>query len=276
MSTVITKDNPKYVDLLDEDQSISGQKFVCLSFISPEKILKERESYLFSEFTKQWNMTKSKIVFSTFLQFISVKYNLDVNTLTECYKEFLIDEVSKHLTDEEIDNDYKTFKDFNEEKLTLLFDKKHNFKTNVRGIKVRGVFNTEEEASKHSKQLRKNDTHHDIYVAPVGLWLPWDPTALPDSKVDYLEPELNRLHEEKIKNEVDAKNEFDNRIRDAKRALIVANIAKAKESGNVLTQTIDENDNLIGVNNSIDFELRENVDIDNRTLREKNIIDSSR
>ena len=30
------KSNPKYVDLLDEDKSIAGQKFVCVSFVSPE------------------------------------------------------------------------------------------------------------------------------------------------------------------------------------------------------------------------------------------------
>ena len=34
--------NPKYVDLLDEDKPISGQKFVCVSFISPENILKQK------------------------------------------------------------------------------------------------------------------------------------------------------------------------------------------------------------------------------------------
>ena len=28
--------NPKYVDLLDEDKPISGQKFACISFVSPE------------------------------------------------------------------------------------------------------------------------------------------------------------------------------------------------------------------------------------------------
>ena len=33
-------ENPKYIDLLDEDKKISGQSFVCISFISPEKILK--------------------------------------------------------------------------------------------------------------------------------------------------------------------------------------------------------------------------------------------
>ena len=30
--------NPKYVDLCDEDQTIAGQKFTCVSFVSPESI----------------------------------------------------------------------------------------------------------------------------------------------------------------------------------------------------------------------------------------------
>ena len=38
-------ENPKYIDLLDEDKSIAGQKFVCLSFISPEHILKQKDMY---------------------------------------------------------------------------------------------------------------------------------------------------------------------------------------------------------------------------------------
>ena len=33
--------NPKYVDLLDQDPEIAGQKFACMSFVSPEKILKK-------------------------------------------------------------------------------------------------------------------------------------------------------------------------------------------------------------------------------------------
>ena len=37
--------NPKYVDLLDQDPEIAGQKFACMSFVSPEKILKKREVY---------------------------------------------------------------------------------------------------------------------------------------------------------------------------------------------------------------------------------------
>ena len=34
--------NTKYVDLLEEDKPIAGQKFVCVSFVSPENILKQK------------------------------------------------------------------------------------------------------------------------------------------------------------------------------------------------------------------------------------------
>ena len=35
--------NPKYVDLLDEDRPIANQKFVCVSFVSPEDIIKAKK-----------------------------------------------------------------------------------------------------------------------------------------------------------------------------------------------------------------------------------------
>ena len=34
--------NNNYIDVLDEDKPIAGQKFACVSFISPEKIIKQR------------------------------------------------------------------------------------------------------------------------------------------------------------------------------------------------------------------------------------------
>ena len=35
--------NPKYIDLLDEDKPIAGQKFTCVSFVSPENILQDKK-----------------------------------------------------------------------------------------------------------------------------------------------------------------------------------------------------------------------------------------
>ena len=43
-------ENPKYVDLLEEDKPISGQKFVCVSFISPENVLKQKNHFFFQKF----------------------------------------------------------------------------------------------------------------------------------------------------------------------------------------------------------------------------------
>ena len=36
--------NLKYVDLLEVDKPIAGQTFGCFSFITPEKILKQKEA----------------------------------------------------------------------------------------------------------------------------------------------------------------------------------------------------------------------------------------
>ena len=32
-------ENPRYVDLLEEDKAISGQSYVCVSFVSPEMLV---------------------------------------------------------------------------------------------------------------------------------------------------------------------------------------------------------------------------------------------
>ena len=64
-------ENLKYVDLLDEDKIIAGQKFACLSFISPEQILKQKDMFIFEEFIKTWDFNKSMEKFTQFLNFLS-------------------------------------------------------------------------------------------------------------------------------------------------------------------------------------------------------------
>jgi len=137
------------------------------------------------------------------------------------------------------------------------FNREHSFQTSVRGLKVRGVYNTQEEAEDRCKTLRERDPNHDIYVGPVGTWIPWDPDAYKTGRVEHMEEELNALHKEKMHNEEQAKKEFEERVRETKRKAIMENIEKAKTSGNVLTQTIDEEGNLQGVQENVNFEDRE-------------------
>ena len=86
-----------------------------------------------------------------------------------------------------------------------------------RGLKIRGVFQTQEEAEMKCKKLREIDPNHDIYVGPVGMWIPWDPDAYKTGRVEFMEDELNQLHHEKLKNETKAKEEFDRRVLETKR-----------------------------------------------------------
>jgi len=271
------KPNPKYIDLCDEDTPIAGQKFACISFVSPEKTLKKREVYLFDQFIKQWEFSKSMERYFDFVHFIAYKYNLKVEILIDDFNDFVKEETDK-LKKSGIEDDYKNFMDKQEEKLNEQFNREHSFQTSVRGLKIRGVFPSQEEAEMKCKKLREQDPNHDIFVGPVGIWVPWDPDAYKTGRVEHLEEELNALHKEKLKNEELAKKEFEERVRETKKKAIMENIEKAKKSGNVLTQTMDEEGNLVGVKETINFEEREVEDAETTQLRNellvKNIIEN--
>ena len=263
--------NPKYVDVLDQDEQIAGQGFCCMSFISPDKILEKRELFLFDQFVNQYDFTKSLSKFSDFINFISYKYNLNVEKVFEDFNEFCKEE-EERLKAEPVSGDFQNFLDKQEDKLTEQFQREHAFQTSVRGLKNRGNFSTQEEAEMHCKKLREKDPSHDIFVAPVGVWLPWDPNAYKTGRVDFMEEELNKLHQEKMKNEKKAKEEFDTRIKDTKRKAIEENIKKAEESGNKLTQSITEDGELIGVQQTVDFDSREVANEDDRKKHEDDLV----
>jgi hypothetical protein len=159
------------------------------------------------------------------------------------------------------------------------FDIANNFQTSTRGIKVRGAYPTQQEAELRAKMLREVDDKHDIFVGPVGMWMPWDPEAYKTGRVEYMEEELNKLMSEKQKNESNAKSTFEQRVKESKQKAIDENIKNAEKSGNTLTQTIDEQGNLIGVNNANtqEFALKEqenisSADICNELFEGENIV----
>jgi len=238
--------NPNYVDMLDEDKPIAGQKFTCVSFVSPEKIVKSRELFNFQQFLKQWDMNKSLEKFNHFLNFLAYKYNLNFDNISKDLQEFCKDE-KDNLFLTTLEDDFKNYIDTNDDKLEEQFCKEHGFQTSVRGLKVRGSYPTQEEAEMRCKLLREVDPNHDVYVGPVGMWMPFHPESYKTGRVEYLEDELNQLMQEKNKNEASAKVEFDTRVRETKEKAMEENKKKALASGNVLTQTIDEAGNLVSV-----------------------------
>lgn len=238
------KEQETVIDLLDEDRTISGQKYVCLSFISPENHIKKKELFFFEKYLKNFEFRKTFDKYTQFLNYLAYKYNLDFNSLTKDMEEF-VEEERENLFVTSLEDDYKSFIDAKEEELQKEYSVQHNFQTNTRGIKVRGVFGSQEEAELKCKMLREDDPNHDVYVGQVGIWLPFHPEAYKTGRVEYLEKDLNELMSQKKKNDEISKEQFNERVKESKKKAIQENIAKAKKEGNKLMQTIDENGNLI-------------------------------
>ena len=262
--------NTKYVDLLDEDKPLSGQKFVCVSFVSPENILKQKSMFYFENFLKHFDFEKSSKKFLQFLNFLSYKYGLNFEDVVKEYQEFVSEEKEK-LLETTIEDDYKNFLDKYENQMEEEFNRQHNFQTSTRGLKVRGSFPTQEEAELRCKMLREVDPNHNVYVGPVGTWMPWEPEAYKTGRVEYLEEELNQIMHEKETNEKQAKQEFESRVKETKQKAIQENIKNAQESGNKLTQTINEKGDLVGVSgsNTIESNLSSNDVVTSADIRKE-------
>jgi len=238
------KKNMKLIDLLDEDKPIAGQKYVCLSFISPEEIIKNKEIFIFDKFLKQFELSKSIEKFEHFINFICQKYSLNNAKLFEDLKEFCVEE-KDNLFLTTLEDDFKSFKEKNQDYLDKEFNENYEFQTSTRGIKVRGVFPSIEEGQLYCKKIRESDENHDVYLGQVGVWMPFHPDAYKTGKVEYLEKELNELMHEKKKNDDINKENFNKRVKEAKENAIKENIEKAKQTGNKLMQSINEDGNLV-------------------------------
>ena len=185
-------DNPRYVDVLDEDAPVAGQKFVCMSFLSPERILKDKQHFYFEKFLKSFDLRTSLDKFTSFLAFVSYKHGLDLTELNADFEAFAKEE-RESLASVDISDDFATFKEQNEERLDAEFDSAHDFQTSVRSLKIRGSYGTQKEAEMKAESLRKNDPDHNILVGSVGVWMPWDPDAYKTGRVEYLEGLQNKL-----------------------------------------------------------------------------------
>lgn len=63
----------------------------------------------------------------------------------------------------------------------------------AKGIKIRGVYDTMEEAQKRCQQIRGFDPHFNVFVGEVGKWLPWDDDADKAEDAVYAESKLNDI-----------------------------------------------------------------------------------
>ena len=82
------------------------------------------------------------------------------------------------------------------------------------GIKIRGAFNSRDEAASHAKRLQKEDATFDIYVVDMYKWLliPPDPVQIEDAH--YADEKLEELMSGSRENQAQAAAMFAERKRD--------------------------------------------------------------
>ena len=197
-------------EFLEADNPIPGQSYVCLSFISPDELMKDKQLYLFNRFMTQrcgeWEKEIDKVMEKSEDK---LKNKIERDLREKLKLEF-------KFTYEQFKSKFDDFKYKFSDELDKGFNEISDYKTSIRGVKVRGVYETIKEAEIKAKQLQKRDRSFHVFVGSVGQWLPWDPCADRIQNEEYLESELNTLMQEYKKNEVNKDMFYEDQKREKK------------------------------------------------------------
>jgi hypothetical protein len=258
---------------LESDDEIRGQKFVCLSFLTPNRgVLRNKDLFFFHKFLEFYQMDHR--IRST-EGFIAEQLRTIQNSLSDLElalanaeptedagaKEFLRTQVEKvsqardtlakktaadmetyvkaNLNDfkeSAIVESYEKYMAVNRQRLEDEFHKANDFQTSVHGLKVRGVYSTHEQAVARAKALSKKDPYFNVYVADVGEWLPWDPDPDDVAESEYAVDELNKLMKS-YKEQAAKKDAFFEEEKRQKLAAAAESVAAAKKKTATASET---------------------------------------
>ena len=200
MSELMTE---KQIDYLEVDKPIPGQNYVCMSFVSPEKVIEDKNLYYTKKFLNSLNIELPD---------------------------------NKNITEE-----FESFMYTHKEKLDKEYNDTHDNVTSIRGLKIRGVYDTRKEAEIRAKVLQKLDKSFHVYVGQVGYWLPWDPEPDQVQEQEYYEKELNNLVKSYKDNEMERDMYYQEQINKRKEDIIKENEERKKQN---LQETQRENQNM--------------------------------
>ena len=233
------KNTPTVVeDFLDEDTEIPGQRYALLSFISPEDILEKKDVYFFKKFLESYEVDwKIKNLEKYMVDAVkNINDQLDdrireleknnqmdqaeicrknrvrVDDLMNTYQQF-IQKSRSDIQKTKIVEAYDDFMYTNKAKLEDEFYAMNEFRTSIRGIKVRGVYGNPKEAELKAKKLQQKDKYHNIFLADVGKWVPWNPKPHEVKDQEYAQDELNTLMRKYKENENDREQFFEERVK---------------------------------------------------------------
>jgi cytochrome c1 len=99
----------------------------------------------------------------------------------------------------------------------------------MRGIKVRGVFDTRGAAEARAKKLSTMDSNFHVFIGQVGYWLPWDPCADNIGDEVFQNSQLNDMMEKYQENNVNKDIFYEEQKRDKVKAAREEVLKKKRE-----------------------------------------------
>jgi len=257
-----SKDDRLFEDYLDEDPELAGQKYALLSFISPENVLQRKDQFFFERFLQNYELNWKVKNLEQFLAKTVTDINaklvehsdkferagqaevaetcrtsqIHIETIMSQYQSY----VAKNQRDINTNRIAEEFKDFMFREQARLEDEFHStngFRTTVRGLKVRGVVRDEREAQARVKKLQASDKIHNIFMAEVGKWTPWDPAPSSVADQEYAQEELNTLMKKYKENE-QTREQFFEEQRKSKKPIGGAGAASAGVVANKVIEVL--------------------------------------
>lgn len=171
---------PTPLRCLDEDPVIRRQKFVCLSFLTPGDVDVRDRSYFEA---RAFALANPGDTFAD----------------AGAYDAAIADWCAQRQTD-----------------LDEQFQESSRGKPHIPIVKVRGSYKTQSEAAERCRELAKLDKVVDIFVAPVGRWVPSDGKRREDeTEVRYAEENMQALMATRKQNQAMAREELERRRQEA-------------------------------------------------------------
>lgn len=216
----------KECDVLDEDPPLRGQNYACLSFVSPEDVIKKKEVFFIEMFLKNFSLDMNE-----FFTRLSEKYTDELDTIRSIKEkhEFVFDPNQMY-------EEYIHYVNSNSVNLEKDYYQQNNFQTSIRGLKVRGIFDTLKEAEIRAQVLKKIDDRFNVYVAQVGCWVPFSPNPEDIENQEYAETHLNTL----MKNYKDNQEKKDIFYEERKRELQMLKMKEKMEKKDAWTERKEE------------------------------------
>jgi hypothetical protein len=241
----VTTSNEVQEDFLEVDQKIPGQNYACMSFVSPDKLLKQKEIYNTTKFLEHLINGEDQYTMDFKEKMMNVEKKVDYNTVKTFYDDWRYSRV---------------------EKLEQEFYELNDFHTTMRGLKIRGVYDTHKEATVRAQVLRRKDPSFNVFVGQVGYWLPWDPECEQVQEQEYQETMLNDLvkkYKENLENRDDMYEQVkEDQLKKAREENRLKKEELAKQNIEVKEETTEDKKKI--------EELREIVDESDRLFYEHN------